>query len=93
MQNESLTSCKVGCTKRGQELDNEHPNQREGRNDTAVNTKTRTEMANSSPNDVCESSERPMGFQVSCKARTSSKLLFVASLVRLPFNPGATPGG
>ena len=46
-RNESLTSCKVGCTKRGQELDNEHPNQRKGRNDTAVNTKSHTELANS----------------------------------------------
>ena len=92
-KNESLTSCKVVCTKRGQELDNEHPNQRKGRNDTAANTKSHTELANSSPNNVCGSSERSMGFQVSCKAQTSSKLLFVASPVRLPFNPGATPGG
>ena len=92
-RNGSLICCKVGCIKRGQELDNEHPNQRKGRNGTAINTNSHTELANSSPNKVCGSSQQPKGFQVSCKAQTSSKLPFVASPVRLPFNVEARPGG
>ena len=56
-RNGCLMYCKVGCTKRGEGTDNEHTNQHKARSGTAVDNKNHTELANSSPHNVCGSAE------------------------------------